>query len=192
MQTVSLKLSKKDNDFLEQVCQCSGQLLHRCYQCGKCTAGCPVAPSMDLAPNQVIRMIQLGIKEEVLKSNTIWLCAFCSTCTVRCPRNVDLALVMETLRIITGREGKAAPGRARNVQIFTGNFLNSVKRYGRMFEFGTMVGYNLKSGRPFQESDTGFGMLQRKKLKLMPEKLASADEIKRIFEEVTRAEEESR
>lgn len=187
MQSVSM--SNENRGFTETVCKDSEQHLNRCYQCGKCTAGCPVASNMDLTPNQVIRMVQLGMKEEVLKSQTIWLCAFCSTCTVRCPRNVDLARVMETLRIMAGHRSKGAPGRGKNVQLFTSNFLSSVKRHGRMFEFGTMVSYNLKSGKPFREVETGLALLQRKKLKLMPENIAGVDEIKRIFEEVIRAEE---
>lgn len=185
----AVKMSNENREFTEVVCNSSGQQVNRCYQCGKCTAGCPVALTMDLTPNQVIRMVQLGLKEDVLNSQTIWLCAFCSTCTVRCPRNVDLARVMEALRIMAEQQGMKAPGRGRNVQLFTSNFLNSVKRYGRMFEFGTMVGYNLKSGKPFREGETGLAMLKRKKLRLLPEKMAGADEVKRIFEEVRRAEE---
>lgn len=183
---------KMDEGFTNAVSEECGENLLRCYQCGKCTAGCPLSPDMDLAPNRVIRMVQLGMKEEVLKSQAIWLCAFCSTCTVRCPRSIDLALVMETLRIMARREGLATVGRSRRVRLFGDNFLDSVKRFGRMFEFGTMVGFNLKSGNPFKESDTGLGMLRRGKLKFIPERPEGMEEISRIFEEVRRAEEGER
>lgn len=182
-------VTKMDESFTGAVSGESGENLLRCYQCGKCTAGCPLSADMDLAPNRVMRLVQLGMKEEVLKSQAIWLCAFCSTCTVRCPRSIDLARVMETLRIMARREGKTTVGRSRRVRLFGDNFLNSVKRYGRMFEFGTMVGFNLKSGNPFKEGDTGIGMLRRGKIKFLPEKPEAMDEISRIFEEVRRTEE---
>jgi heterodisulfide reductase subunit C2 len=86
-------------DFVSQVETISGETLLACNQCGKCSAGCPVAFSMDLLPNQVIRLAQLGI-EQVLESRTIWTCAACLTCVARCPKGIDLPRVMEALRII--------------------------------------------------------------------------------------------
>jgi heterodisulfide reductase subunit C len=90
-----------------KVGEISGQNLMACNQCGKCSAGCPAAFAMDLLPNQVIRLVQLGL-EEVLQSRTIWLCASCLTCASRCPKGVDLSRVMDTLRLIVLRSGKAA------------------------------------------------------------------------------------
>lgn len=86
-------------DFVRQVEEISGESLLACNQCGKCSAGCPVAFSMDLLPSQIIRMAQLGI-EEVLESQTIWTCAACLTCVARCPKGIDLPRIMEALRLI--------------------------------------------------------------------------------------------
>ncbi len=86
-------------DFVRQVETISGETLLACNQCGKCSAGCPAAFSMDLLPNQVIRLAQLGM-EDVLQSQTIWTCAACLTCVTRCPKGVDLPRVMEALRLI--------------------------------------------------------------------------------------------
>lgn len=86
-------------DFVRQVETISGETLLACNQCGKCSAGCPAAFSMDLLPNQVIRLAQLGM-EDVLQSQTIWTCAACLTCVARCPKGVDLPRVMEALRLI--------------------------------------------------------------------------------------------
>ena len=87
-------------EFVRQVETISGASLLACNQCGKCSAGCPVAFHMDLLPNQVIRLSQLGI-EDVLQSQTIWTCAACLTCVARCPKGIDLPRVMEALRLIS-------------------------------------------------------------------------------------------
>ncbi len=84
-------------EFVRQVETISGQSLLACNQCGKCSAGCPVAFGMDMLPSQVIRFAQLGI-EEVLESQTIWTCAACLTCVSRCPKGIDLPRVMEAMR----------------------------------------------------------------------------------------------
>jgi len=82
--------------FVEKVQELSGQEVMKCYQCGKCSGGCPVAEQMDLMPNQVIRYVQIG-DTSVLEAKTIWLCASCFTCAVRCPQGIDLAKVMEVV-----------------------------------------------------------------------------------------------
>jgi len=86
-------------EFVRQVEEISGENLLACNQCGKCSAGCPVAFSMELLPSQVIRLAQLGI-EEVLDSSTVWTCASCLTCVSRCPKGIDLPRIMEALRVI--------------------------------------------------------------------------------------------
>ena len=117
--------------FAELVHQKSGKELRQCYQCLKCSAGCPINFAMDWAPNQIIRMVELGLRKKVLSSSTIWLCASCETCTSRCPREVDLAAVMDALRNIAIRQGLRSPERA--VSFFNRTFLSILKRYGRVF-----------------------------------------------------------
>ncbi|MDR3575201.1 MAG: 4Fe-4S dicluster domain-containing protein [Anaerolineaceae bacterium] len=85
-------------EFFRQIESISNQTLLACNQCGKCSAGCPVASSMDILPNQVIRLAQLGI-EDVLESQMIWACAACMNCVAHCPKGIDLPRVMEALRL---------------------------------------------------------------------------------------------
>ena len=103
---VQISIDKVRGPFVRQVEEISGQDLLACNQCGKCSAGCPIVAAMDLLPSQVIRMAQLGM-EEVLESNTIWICASCLTCVIRCPKGVDLPRLMEALRQIALRQGAA-------------------------------------------------------------------------------------
>ncbi len=90
----------------EMVLQC-GQDPAECFQCAKCSAACPVTAAMDLLPHQVIRYLQLGLEEELVNSKTPWICASCFTCAARCPRDLDLARMMEGIRLtlLRRREG---------------------------------------------------------------------------------------
>ena len=90
--------------FVKKVAEISGQNLAACYQCGKCSAGCPSADRMVHIPSQFIKLIQLGMEEEVRKSNTPWVCLTCFVCTVRCPKGIDIASIMEAARLVESRE----------------------------------------------------------------------------------------
>lgn len=189
MELINLNQSIGNNqDFIRQVGEESGQPVQKCYQCGKCTAGCPVAFAMDYPPHQVIRMVQLGLRDELLRSKSIWLCATCHTCATRCPCKIEITKVMEILRIMAGQRSTAPPGSAKNVEIFYDAFLNTVEKYGRMYEFGAMIQYNLKSKNLFNKAELGLPMFQKGKLKLSPSKIKGESEIARIFSEVQRME----
>ncbi|HUV44101.1 MAG TPA: 4Fe-4S dicluster domain-containing protein [Dehalococcoidales bacterium] len=101
---VKLSRASLRSEFCAKVSELSGQDLNLCYQCGKCSAGCPMSFAMDLLPNQVMRLVQLGLAEDIAGCKTIWLCASCLACTVRCPRGVDIARVMEALRLLSLRK----------------------------------------------------------------------------------------
>ncbi len=104
MNAVSLD-KKRDPAFTKEVERRSGQNITTCYQCGNCTAGCPAGIVYDRQVNQIMRGIQLGLKDEVLGSESIWYCLSCSMCSLRCPNQIDVAKVMETLRHMARQEG---------------------------------------------------------------------------------------
>lgn len=95
---INISKNKVKDDFVLKIQELSGQNLLACYQCGKCSAGCPAVSDMDILPNQIIRLAQLGFKDELLKSKAIWICASCMTCNARCPKGINIAEVIEALR----------------------------------------------------------------------------------------------
>jgi heterodisulfide reductase subunit C len=95
-----------NDPFVSKVEELSGQSLLACYQCGKCSAGCPNVCEMDILPNQIIRYAQLGLKDELIGSKSIWMCASCMTCDVRCPKGINVAEVIEAIRLILLRQRK--------------------------------------------------------------------------------------
>jgi heterodisulfide reductase subunit B len=142
----------------------TGQNVFLCYQCVKCTSGCPLGAHFDLMPNQVMRSVQLN-DERVLKSKTIWLCASCETCTTRCPQGLDIAGVMDGLRIESKERG--VPPALPEVDKFARLFLADVKLMGRLHEVGLMGGMNMVTGHPFKDMDLAVEMLKRNKLHLV-------------------------
>lgn len=144
----------------------SGQDLRECYQCGKCSAGCPIAADMDMAPNQVIRLLQLGLVDDAINSRTIWLCASCETCTTRCPREVDLAAVMDALRNIAIEEGIRTP--ERNIVLFNRIFLRLIRRYGRLFEMEMIGRFNTRTFDFFKDVTKAPKLLMRGRLGFWP------------------------
>ncbi|HEB34235.1 hypothetical protein LCGC14_0888870 [marine sediment metagenome] len=103
---INLSKRKIKDPFVGKVEELSGQNLLACYQCGKCSAGCPAIAEMDILPNQIIRYAQLGLKDELMRSKSIWICASCFTCNARCPKGIKIAEVIEALRQILLRKSE--------------------------------------------------------------------------------------
>ena len=142
-----------------------GQNVFLCYQCGKCSSGCPLVEHMDRMPNRVMRAVQLDDRS-VLESKTIWLCVSCQTCTARCPQGIDIAGIMDRLRIEAKAQG-IAPG-VPAVDLFNKLFLRNIGVFGRVYELGLMAGMNVMSGKPFDNMAMGAGMVKRGRLTFIP------------------------
>jgi heterodisulfide reductase subunit B len=123
-------------DLAEQIRKEIGENAFLCYQCQKCSSGCPVAEHFDLAPNQLMRAIQLGQKEMVLHSKTIWLCAMCETCATRCPHDINITKIMDALKIMAQQE-RIEP-KVPSVPLFYQAALRGIRWFGRMYEAGLM------------------------------------------------------
>lgn len=156
----------------------SGVNLKDCYQCGKCSAGCPVCFAMDQTPRQMIRLLQLGLLEEALKAHTPWLCATCQMCYARCPKDVDLPSLMEAIRQMAKKKGIVPE---RNSNVFNDIFLWNLKTFGRSPEVLLSGAYNLFSGRLLQDLDSVPKLFAAGKAHVMPERVKNMKAIKRIF-----------
>ena len=182
MESSTLKLTLRERPLAQQFQQRIKVDVRACYQCGRCTAGCPVAYAMDAGPHQIMRGLQLEQHDWVFSRNTYWICASCITCTTRCPCEVDIARVMDGLREMALEQGvrPAAP----TVKVFHRVFLDLIRLTGRMYEAGLIGLYNLRSGKLFAGLDLGLPMLTRGKISLLPKRYRGQDEVERIFRRV--------
>jgi len=156
-----------------------GLEVQACYQCGRCSAGCPVSPFFDQLPMEVVRLAAYGLEDELLRSRTIWLCASCETCTTRCPNGIDIAGLMDRLRqLALARNKKPAE---RRVVAFHRSFLRSVRRWGRTYEVGMLAAYKARSGDLFGDLKLGWSMFRRGKLHLWPRKIKGRKQVKALF-----------
>jgi len=146
----------------------SGQDVNLCYQCMKCAAGCPVSYEMDYKPAELIHAIRLGMDDLVLNSKTMWLCSACETCTTRCPQDVDVAKVMDAVKITARRKGikSAIP----QVASFNKAALSNIKMCGRMYELGMIMGLKMRTFEFFKDAAMGMKMFRKGKLKMIPSK----------------------
>lgn len=143
----------------------AGQNIFRCYQCVKCTAGCPLADQFDLTPNQVMRSLQLD-DPAVLNSKAIWLCAGCQTCSTRCPQDIDVVGVMDELRIEARK--RRIPSAVPDIEQFNRLFMWFVRWFGRLPELIFILSYKLVRRKPFADMGMGLRMMRKGKLTLLP------------------------
>lgn len=165
--------------FLKIVNHLSRQNISLCWHCLCCSGGCPFAAHMDLLPNQVIRLVQLGHGRAALRCRTIWLCVGCHTCSSQCPNGIDVAAVMDALRQLALREGISIP--EADIYRFHKYIYASIERHGRLNKLEAMVHFKLGSGKIFSDLTPGLKMLTRGKLELLSQKVTDRDELGRLF-----------
>jgi heterodisulfide reductase subunit C len=165
--------------FLGEVQGRCGENLRLCYQCLKCTVGCPTAPHMDFNPNTIVRMIQLGLKREVLESNAIWLCVSCETCGTRCPNEIDIGLLMDALREMSLEEGYRP--KERGIVALHNAFMESIRRGGRVHEATMLMEYKLRSGDYWTDLIPGMKLFMKGKIPLIPGRIKGMESIREIY-----------
>ena len=171
--------------FADLLRETSGVDLNVCYQCRKCHSGCPVAFAMDHTPVQLVHAARLGLKDYVLGSTTIWLCAACETCVTRCPQEIDLVKLMDAMKRIAlrSRVKIADPGVA---QFYRASLLN-IRLFGRMYEIGLIGQLKLATLNFARDVGLGLEMLKKGKLALLPD-LKYVGKANHLFAEVEKLE----
>jgi heterodisulfide reductase subunit C len=160
------------------------EMVALCYQCGTCSGACPVAAAggMDYTPRAIMRMIQAGMEDDVLSSQTIWTCASCYACAVRCPRDIEITEVMTQLRHVALKKGY----KARTGKVYNQGFMGIVRFHGRMWEPRLVVQYNLLTN-PLNFvglAPIGLKMFLKGKLRLLPDHPRGRAEIRGIFDQI--------
>lgn len=197
MEVQTIRLKDCDPNFTKEIMDAGGKKVNLCFQCGTCTAGCPTVYAMDYTPRQIMRMVNLGMKEEVLKSSTIWLCSSCFTCQTRCPRGVEITSVMGALKNIAIKDGakvanKKGPG-------FHRSFVEVTRDTGRLFEPLLMLKFAGKTENSIggalksliKDAPLGMELVKKGKMSFLPTKIKRTDQLKTIYENVRKMEEKA-
>jgi len=177
------------DDFLEEVCSIpGGESVRWCIQCGMCSASCPNAAQMDNTLRRTIALIRAGRRHDVLKSNTMWVCASCYLCTVRCPKEVKITELMHTLERLATYYGLTTK-RTTTADMYRA-FIDSIKSYGRVHEVGMMTKYYLSAVltlkvNPFslvKMLPLALNLLSHGRIALRPTRIKGAQQVKTIVE----------
>lgn len=173
-----MKMLFDNQSFIDEVKLKSGQPIELCYQCQKCASGCSMARFADYTPNQVLRFVQMGLKDKVLNCSMIWLCSSCGICGARCPNGINMSEVMDALAEIAVRENVV---KEKKVQLFNDVFLQSVRSNGRIHETSMMTRYKVKSGDLFSDLNVGLKMFLKGKLPLIGKRIRDRKNLEMIF-----------
>ena len=174
----------RQDRLLKIVNHVSRQNINKCWHCWSCSGGCPFSAHMDLLPNQVIRLVQLGRGKDALGCRTIWLCVGCHTCSCQCPNGIDVAAVMDALRQLAIRDGVDAP--EADILRFHRYIYGSIQRHGRLNKLEALVRFKVGSGKLFTDLQAGLKMLTRGKLDILPQNVKGRDDLDRIFDHYDR------
>ena len=185
----SIELSN-GREFIVHVQERCKENLRLCYQCLKCTVGCPTAPHMDFTPNTILRMVQLGLKREVLESNAIWLCVSCETCGTRCPNEIDIGVLMDALREMALEEGYRP--KEKGIVALHNAFMQSIRRGGRVHEATMLMEYKLRSGDYWTDLIPGMKLFMKGKIPLIPGRIRGMDSIREMYRKTQKKAEKER
>jgi heterodisulfide reductase subunit C2 len=165
--------------FAREIQEESGQNLSRCFQCRKCTGGCPTVQWYEWPNHGIVRMLQLGLRDELLASSAIWMCVSCETCGSRCPNGIHLSPIMDALRaraLAAGRE-PAEPA----VVAFHLAFVGSARRFGRVHEATMLAAYKWATKDFTTDLGVGLKLFAKGKIPLLPKSVRGKGEVEKIF-----------
>jgi heterodisulfide reductase subunit C2 len=176
---IKIKKAAAGQGIIDQVQAISGIDISACLQCKKCTNGCPVSGFTSSSPSEIIKRLQLGAGEELLESDIIWVCASCATCFSRCPMEINMAEVMDALRVMAEARGAAKP--QGNAPLMNKLLLGTIKTFGRTYDLGAMALYKAGTASYAKDLDKLPTILKKGKIALLPPRGADRKTVKRIF-----------
>ncbi len=158
-----------------------GYKIKKCLQCGTCTGACPVSEFMDITPRQTVAMFRAGRLEDILRSKTIWICASCYSCTVRCPSGIKVTDTMYALKRIAMHR-KIFPANFP-VHNLSSTFMKNVYKYGRNYELGLGIKYLMRSDfvKLFTIASYGLSLIRRGRMGLLPKRIKRINQIQAII-----------
>jgi heterodisulfide reductase subunit C2 len=176
---VTIDIQEIGGGLAGEVKEASGASPMSCLQCAKCSSGCPVAARADIKPHALVRLVQTDQRAAALTSTFIWECTSCHTCVTRCPQQVDIPAMNDTLRALSLSEKKAAAEAA--LPIFNDVFLKSVRKRGRVHEISLMAAFKLRTKRLFEDTGKAPMMLKKGKLPLLGSRGGGRSEREELF-----------
>jgi len=179
---ITIKNKKNGQGLKRAVEEISGVDISVCFQCKKCSSGCPVAKLTRSRPSEIMRQLHLGAGNELLESDLVWMCASCETCSARCPMGIDVAAVIDALRKLALARGSSK--QKGNVPLFNRAFLKTVETFGRSYEIGMITAYKIGTGKLMNDTEKFPAMLKKGKIALLPPWGGDRKTVRRIFKTV--------
>ena len=180
--TIRIKKGKIAKNILPAVEELASVDLSECYQCKKCSCGCPVSGHTESPPAEIIRRLQLGAGDEILNSDIIWTCSSCETCFARCPMGIDMAAVIDALRVLAVERQAAIP--KGDIPLFNRAFLKTVNMFGRTYDLAMIAAYKIRTSTIMQDMDKFPSILKKRKIAILPPRGADKKTVQRIFNSV--------
>jgi len=171
-------------DLVEEIAsEPGGEVIRSCHQCGVCSGSCPNVLWMDHSPRKIIALVRAGKRQEVLSSNSMWCCATCHLCTVRCPRGIEMPELMHVLECIATSEGLV--NRRVSAPTAYRALVEDAKGQGRVHELGLMGRFFLRTNplAALKMAPVGLKLLLRGRLPLRAEKIEGTDQLRAIVKE---------
>jgi len=182
---ITIEIEAVAGSLAAEVKALSGASPMSCYQCAKCSSGCPVSGRGDLRSHELVRLVQMDQRETVLGSRFIWECTSCQTCITRCPQQVDICSMNDALRALSLR-ARLVPAETA-LPVFNEIFLNGVRKRGRVHELGLMAAFKLRTRRFFEDMDKARVMFAKHKLPLLGDRVGGRQERESLFRRAAEA-----
>ncbi|NIS61825.1 MAG: 4Fe-4S dicluster domain-containing protein [Proteobacteria bacterium] len=183
-----VELTEDRGKLADRLLRITGENAMLCYQCKKCTLGCPSAYAMSMNPHELMRALQLGLEDEVFWSGTIWICLSCETCNTRCPQGINILKLIDGLRTSSFKREYYNP--VPELPMMHRLFLKLARRFGRIYELGLVLILNLKMVNPLKDIDMAMPMFKRGRLRIFPHRSEGVRELRQVISRLEAMEEE--